>query len=287
MDQPHLVGVAAGRGRGVHRRGIGNDGLRRVEREVPAQRARWGHPQLVGRLDHQQRRLVVGYLAESARLRDVHPVALAVAQRAELRLQQAGALVHERQQIPVDVADEERHRLGAPRQQHLAVGVGEQQHRPASRIGGVAGLELARQHVDRSQRARAAIGGGVVAAVHVRGAAGESAAAEFVVLQAVQVGVQPPRGGAFSQVNEGFHGLLHYASSSGAAGKVNLTLLLLPRWRQRLVGQVDPAAAERGNPFLTPLRFAGGPSPVSARPPVRGWCRSRTRRDRPTRRRHA
>src|SRR3954451_8571987 len=31
-----------------------------------------------------------------------------------------------------------------------------------------------------------------------------------------------------------------------------------------------------GGPFLTPLRFAGFPSQVSARPPVPGWCRSRT-----------
>ena len=75
--------------------------------------------------------------------------------------------------------------------------------------GGVAGLELTGQHVEGSQRADAAVGGGVVSAVDVRGAAGESAAPEFVVLQAVQIGVQTLGGTAFSQVNEGFHGSLH------------------------------------------------------------------------------
>jgi hypothetical protein len=163
----------------------------------------------------------VGHLAEGACLRDVHPVAVAVAQRAELGLEQAGALVHEAQQVPVDVADEERHRLGTSRQQHLTVGIGEQQHRATGRVGGIAGLEFARQHVYGPQRARAAIRGGVVSAVHVGRAAGKPAAAEFVVLQAVQVGVQPPRGRAFSQVNKRFHG----APSEGCGEKVNLTLV--------------------------------------------------------------
>ena len=58
------------------------------------------------------------------------------------------------------------------------------------RVGGVAGLELAGQHVDGPQRALGPVRGGVVAPVHVGGAAGESAAAELVVLESVEVGVQ-------------------------------------------------------------------------------------------------
>ena len=44
-----------------------------------------------------------------------------------------------------------------------------------------------------------------MAAVQVRGATGEAAAAEFVVLQPVEIGVQAARRFAFAQVKEGFH----------------------------------------------------------------------------------
>ena len=204
MDEPDLVlvsSVVVDRGR------LRDHRLRRVEREVASHVAGRGHPELVGGLDQQQSRLLVRHLAEGARLRDVDPVTLAVAQRAELRLQQAGALVDEGQQVAVDVADEERHRLAAPRQQHLAVGVVEHQQRPAGGVGRVAWLELAGEKVEWPQRAHRAVCRRVVAAIDVGGAPGEPAAPEFVVLQPVQVGVQAPGSSAFSQVNKGFHGL--------------------------------------------------------------------------------
>jgi hypothetical protein len=56
-----------------------------------------------------------------------------------------------------------------------------------------------------------------VAAVHVRGAAGEPATAEFVVFQALEVSVQATRRVAFTQVNEGFHDGSRVATASGMA----------------------------------------------------------------------
>ena len=142
VDQPDLVFVPAVI---VDGGGLGDDGLRRIEGEVASQITRCRHPELVGGLDHQQRGcpiVAVGNLAEGARLGDVDPVALAVAQWPELRLQQARALVHKAEEVSVDVADEERHRLGAPRQQDEAVGIAEHQQRTARGIAGIAGFEL-------------------------------------------------------------------------------------------------------------------------------------------------
>jgi hypothetical protein len=210
VNQADLVLVAAvvvDRGR------LRDHRLRRVEREVASQISGRGHPELVGGLDEKKSGrsalAAVGDLAERAGLRDVDPVALAIAQRAELRLQKSGALVDKGQQIAVDVADEERHRFAAPRQQHLAVGVGEHQQRAARGVGRVAGFELAGEQVERPQGTHRAVCSRVVAAIDVGGAAGESAAPEFVVLQAVQVGVQAPGRSAFSQVNKGFHAVSH------------------------------------------------------------------------------
>jgi hypothetical protein len=56
-----------------------------------------------------------------------------------------------------------------------------------------------------------------VATVHVRGAAGESAAAEFVVFEALEASVEAPRCPAFTQVNEGFHDGSRVATASGTA----------------------------------------------------------------------
>ena len=50
-----------------------------------------------------------------------------------------------------------------------------------------------------------------------RGTAGESAATEFVVLQALEVGMQATRCLAFAQVDEGFHGGSRVATASGSA----------------------------------------------------------------------
>jgi hypothetical protein len=110
--------------------------------------------------------------------------------------------VHEGEQVAIDVADEERHRLAAPGQQHLAVGIGEHQHGAAVGIGAIAGLQLAGQHVDGAQRPDRPIRGGVVATVDVGGPPGESAAAELVVLEPVEVGVQSLRRLALAQVDE-------------------------------------------------------------------------------------
>ena len=144
-------------------------------------------------------------MTPGARLGQVDPVALAVVQRAELRLEATGALVDESQQVAVDVTDEERHRFGAPRQQHLTVGVGEHQQGGAVRVGGVGGLQFTGQHVEWSQRSDGAVRGRIVAAVQIGGASGEAAAAEFVVLETVEVGVQAPGCLPLAQVNERFH----------------------------------------------------------------------------------
>jgi hypothetical protein len=202
MDQPNLVLVAAVV---VDRLGFGDDRLGGIEWEVPAQRTRWRNPELVAGLDHQQRRLGLWDVTPGACLRQIHPVAVAVTQRPELRLQQAGPVVDEAQQIAVDVADEIRHRLVASGQRDPAVRVGEHQERPTVGVGCVAGLELARQHVNGTQGTLCPVGRGVVAAVQVCGPAGEPAAAEFVVFLALEVSVQATRRLAFSQVNEGFH----------------------------------------------------------------------------------
>jgi len=45
-------------------------------------------------------------------------------------------------------------------------------------------------------------------AIQVGGPGGETAPAELIVLEPVEIGVQSPRGGAFAQVNEGFHQVL-------------------------------------------------------------------------------
>src|ERR1700747_1009837 len=77
VDQPDLVLVALvifNRGR------LGDGGLRRIEREVAAERAGRRYPELVAGFDHQQRGLAIRHLAPRARLRDVDPVALPVAQ---------------------------------------------------------------------------------------------------------------------------------------------------------------------------------------------------------------
>jgi len=76
---------------------------------------------------------------------------------------------------------------------------------PGHDVGGVAGFEFAGQQVDRAERTYRTVGGGVMTAVDVGGPAGKSAAAQLVVLESVEIGVQPSRGLAFSQVNEGFH----------------------------------------------------------------------------------
>jgi hypothetical protein len=111
----------------------------------------------------------------------------------------------EAQQIAVDIADVERHGLRPATQRDTTVGVGEQQHGRAGGVGGVAGFQLISQHIDRPQRAHRSVLGRVVSPVHAGGAAGEAAAAQFVVLKPVQIGVHPPGCGAFSQVDEGFH----------------------------------------------------------------------------------
>ncbi|HOB49750.1 MAG TPA: hypothetical protein PKK01_10630, partial [Mycobacterium sp.] len=54
--------------------------------------------------------------------------------------------------------------------------------------------------------------------------AGKSAPPQFVVLQTAEIGVQPTRGGAFAQVDEGFQGALRRL----AEAKLKLTLLFLP-----------------------------------------------------------
>src|SRR5271163_1553275 len=122
--------------------------------------------------------------------------------------------MHEAQQVTVDVADVERHRLVATGERDAAVRVGEHQQRSAVGVGRVAGLELAGQHVDGAQRTLRPVGGGVVAAVHVGGSAGESTAAQLVVLQPVEVGVQAARCRTFAQVDEGLHGGSKVATAS-------------------------------------------------------------------------
>src|SRR6202012_1603725 len=107
--------------------------------------------------------------------------------------------------------------LVASGQRDPAVRVGEHQQRPTVDIGCVAGLELAGQHVKRTQGTLGPVGGGVVAAVQVRGPAGEPAAAEFVVFLALEVSVQATRCLAFSQVNEGFHYGSRVATAFGTA----------------------------------------------------------------------
>jgi hypothetical protein len=97
--------------------------------------------------------------------------------------------VHEGEQVAVDIADEERHRLAAPGQQHLTVGIGEHHHWVTVGVGGITGLQLAGQHVDGAQWPDRPVRGGVVATVDVGGPPGESAAAELVVLEPVEVGV--------------------------------------------------------------------------------------------------
>src|SRR4029077_16324095 len=108
-----------------------------------------------------------------------------------------------------------------------AVRVGEHQQRPTVGVGGVAGFELAGQYVDGARRALRPGGGGVVAAVHVGGSAGESTAAQLVVLEPVEVGVQAARCPAFTQVDEGFHGGSNVATASAATAELKVTLLFV------------------------------------------------------------
>jgi hypothetical protein len=63
-----------------------------------------------------------------------------------------------------------------------------------------------------------------VSAVHAGGSPGEPTSAQFVVFEAIQIGVQTPRRGAFAQVNEGFHG----HSRGRSAGKLKSTLVFDP-----------------------------------------------------------
>ena len=118
--------------------------------------------------------------------------------------------MHEAQQVAVDVPGVERHLLGSSGEQDSAVGLENSSIGPPAGSVASLGFSSVEQHIDRPQRALGPVGGRVVAAIHVRRAAGESAAAEFVVLEAVQIGVQPPRSGAFSQVNKRFHGPLQW-----------------------------------------------------------------------------
>lgn len=62
-----------------------------------------------------------------------------------------------------------------------------------------------------------------MAAVQVGGAPDEAATAQFVVFEPVEVGVQAPRCGAFTQVDEGFHGI----SRVGEATELKVTLLFV------------------------------------------------------------
>lgn len=188
VHQPYLVLVAAVV---VVRLRFGDHHLRRVEREVTSQLVGRWHPELIGGLDHQPGALVVRHVPPRAGLRQIQPVAPAIAQWSELGLDEPRALVDEAQQTPVDVTHEVRHRCGAPGQQYFTVGIGEHQQGTSLRVGGVRGFEFARQHVQRPQRADGAVRRGVVAAVEVGRAAGEATAAEFIVFEPVEVGVPP------------------------------------------------------------------------------------------------
>ena len=191
VDQAHLVLVASVVVEGGR---LGNSCLRRVERPVPAQRPGRRGAELVGGLDHQPRAVAgaiprvasllptVGHLPPGASLRQIDPVTGPVGQRAELGLQRTAAVMDEAEQVAVDVADIERHRLGTAAQRDTAVVIGEQQQGAAGSVGGVLGLELVGQHVDRPQRSGGPELGGIVAAEEVGGAAGEPAAAQLVIL---------------------------------------------------------------------------------------------------------
>ena len=111
----------------------------------------------------------------------------------------------EAQQVAVDIADIEGHGLGPAAQRDPAIGVGEQQQRRTGRVRGVTGLQLIGKNIGGSKWPYSPELGGVVPAVHAGGSAGEAPAAEFIILEPAQIGVHPPRRGAFSQVNEGFH----------------------------------------------------------------------------------
>jgi hypothetical protein len=74
-----------------------------------------------------------------------------------------------------------------------------------------------------------------VSAEKVCGPSGKPAAAQFVVLEPVEVGVQAPRSVAFTQVNEGFHGY----SQACEGQKLKLTLLL-PRGADKGIRAVPP-----------------------------------------------
>jgi len=103
-----------------------DDDLRGVERPVPPQRSGRRGAELVA-LDHQPGALAVRQLPPGAGLGQVDPVPGPVAQRAELGLQAAGALVDEAEQIGVDVPDVEGHLRRAAAERDAAVAVGEQQ----------------------------------------------------------------------------------------------------------------------------------------------------------------
>lgn len=100
--------------------------------------------------------------------------------------------------VAVDVAYVEGVRSGAGADRDAHVGVGEQFQGGGGGVGGVGGAEGAEGQVGAGEGPFDAVGGGVVAPVEVRGAAGEAGAAEFVVFEAVEVGVDAAGGGAAS-----------------------------------------------------------------------------------------
>jgi len=100
------------------------------------------------------------------------------------------------------MAGVEGHRIAAAGQEDAAIGIAEQQHRGTPGVGAIAGFELTALYVDRPKRTDRSVRSRIVTSVQVRGAAREAASAEFIVLEAVEVCVQPARGPAFTQVDK-------------------------------------------------------------------------------------
>jgi hypothetical protein len=110
--------------------------------------------------------------------------------------------VHKTQQVTIHIADVVRHRFAAPAQQNAAIRIAKKQQWASPRIHGIARLQLGGHHIDCPKRTLGTVSGRVVAPVHVGDPPGETSPPEFIVLEAIQVGVQPPRCCALTQVDK-------------------------------------------------------------------------------------
>lgn len=126
-------------------------------------------------------------------LRDVHVIAGAIGQSAELGLEVTGTLVDEDEFVAVDRTRPEGSGLDSTAQRDAAVLVVEHHEGFARGIGLVGGREIGDDPVDPRMGAHRPELCRIVASVQMRGATGESVPPELIVLQVADISVHLPR----------------------------------------------------------------------------------------------